>query len=1129
MKTRTYLTITPDDKKDALRAAGRLPDGGYPLEYDRSQKLWFAGPDADLDKIKAWLPENTVTGQVKDVAYDLSPAEEFGQVLRDAGFVLPGGELPEMDGKRHRVATEGDSHGKKSGVYQGYMNGRPAGWYQDHRASEEKVKWTSSGQFQQDPAEMMKQRALSAQNRWDRDAQAQADYARMARTLAGQWQKMPVPSDVHPYLARKGVPAADGVKLDKYDNLVIPLRNVAGDIRTLQYIKPDGTKNLKKGAEKTGNFFVVGGELSPQRPVLYAEGYATAASLHLATGMPVVMTVDAGNLVTVSRNLKERYPDNHHIILGEDDFTKTNNLGEQDNKGAKKAQEAAAAINGIYIIPSFSESERAQAFAGTASFSDFNDIHVANGLNAVREQLAPIFDELIPDWRQSFTETHSMPDNDIRQDDPAVSFPDITDYPDFGDDIHEAFAPPEDIPESTLTSAQAQDLPEPSPEIAPPEPSVPPLAPEAEATPPLSPDDRASQQVPEEPVLNVEPTAPDAVGASPAETASLSAAETPVVTNATTDNPDLQNAPLAEAINVQMPQADSPPPVDAAAETQLADASIPPVTEPPLKKVSSPEEPQQPAAADTDTVPAQENGFSFTFGRLPGDTSPGGPEVARINLDELLQGLTSRQEDRTWVYALDGEDAFRDYGDRIVMASPQASENDRMILAALLSAKANQRGAVEVTGSPEFIQRTLTLIADHNIEVHLKNPQQREQFEALLQARAAEVMAKNGINISTPGQESAPSPVVDTPPAAPGPTPIAPGNDTASQAPSKVAGPSTPEMTVFEKETLRTGLTGKLLESGRAPYQFDKANTDSFYVQLRTKAGNKTYWGVELEQALKDSGQKQGDMVKLQYLGKKPVTINVPLTNAEGVVTGYERQEKHRNHWSLTPAQDNHLLVADRHHVAPAELSAYDGNAFWQLQHQIVKAAALSLSLPDPTGHGLLYTGPDGEGQKPPQSPPENAVVPALSKAAGSVVMQAAGAEGELLAHLVKGHGDYLQGVMRHEGELRHVLARVCTGANGNTWLTVNTVSDTGALALIGHGSAVNAVKNGEAPRDTFAFQLKGKDSPKFAVPLTSPEKIPPALHSKLGFDKPWTPPKAPEPEQAPRAQVKPANQPQPM
>ncbi|MNB70170.1 DNA primase TraC [compost metagenome] len=1109
MQKRTYLTITPDSKKDALRAAGRLASGDYALEYDRSEKLWFAKPDADLEKVKAWLPENTALNLNQTTTDNLTPAEEFAQVLQDAGFILPANGLPEMDGKRHRVATEGDKTGATSGVYQGFLDGRPAGWYQDHRASEGKVNWTSTGSHTYDPAEAIKQRALTAQKRWDREIASQLEFSKMGKTLTRQWSKMPPAPDTHAYLARKGVPAAEGVRLDKYDNLVIPLRNSAGELRTLQYIKPDGTKNLKKNAEKTGNFFVVGGELSPQRPVLYAEGYATAASLHLATGMPVVMTVDAGNLVTVSRNLKERFPDNHHIILGEDDFTKTNTRGEQDNKGAKKAQEAAAAINGIYIIPSFTESERAQAFAGTAAFSDFNDVHVANGLDAVREQLAPVFDELIPDWRQTLTETHSMPDNDIRQDEPAVPFADITDYPDFGAEFQEAFPQFDDFlnntpdPASTLTGSEEMAA--------------------------HAPDEQATLQISDEPVLSPEPAIPDA---TPGETPPVTAVDVPPVINDATDNTDQQSAPQADTVNAEVPPEASPLVPDAMAEELVADASIPPVTEPPLKTASSQEEQPQQPAAENDATPVAENGFAFTFGRLPGDVSPEAPEVARINLDELLQGLTSRQEDRTWVYALDGEDAFRDYGDRIVMASPQASENDRMILAALLSAKANQRGAVEVTGSPEFIERTLTLIADHNIDVHLKNPQQREQFEALLQARAAEATAKNGLTISTPGQEASPSPAANASPASPAaqdaPLPAS-GNDAATQAPPKVPQPAAPEMSVFEKETLRTGLTGKLLESGRAPYQFDKANTESFYVQLRTKTGNKTYWGVELEQALKDSGQTHGDMVKLQYLGKKPVTVNVPVTDKDGVVTGYERQEKHRNHWSMTPAQDNRLLVADRHNVAPAELSAYDGNAFWQLQQQVVQAAALSLSVPDPRGHGLLYTGPDGEGQKPPQSPPENAVVPALSKAAGSVVMHAAGAEGELLAHLVKGHGDYLQGVMRHEGELRHVLARVCTGANGNTWLAVNTVADSGALALIGHGSAVNVMNNGEAQRDTFAFQLNGKDAPKFAVPLISPEKIPPALHSKLGFDKPWTPPKAPEPEQAPRAQAKPANQPQPM
>ncbi|ALX97571.1 hypothetical protein AV650_29005 (plasmid) [Serratia fonticola] len=126
MQKRTYLTITPDNKKDALRAAGRLDDGKYALEYDRSEKLWFAVADADLEKVKAWLPENTVTDVGQTITDNLTPAEEFAQVLKDAGFILPGNGLPEMDGKRYRVAIEGGKPGNVDGAYQGFLDGRPA-------------------------------------------------------------------------------------------------------------------------------------------------------------------------------------------------------------------------------------------------------------------------------------------------------------------------------------------------------------------------------------------------------------------------------------------------------------------------------------------------------------------------------------------------------------------------------------------------------------------------------------------------------------------------------------------------------------------------------------------------------------------------------------------------------------------------------------------------------------------------------------------------------------------------------------------------------------------------------------------------------------------------------------------
>ncbi|WP_435956121.1 LPD7 domain-containing protein [Dryocola sp. BD626] len=1061
MQKRTYLTILPDNRTVALRAAGKLANGENALEYDRSQKLWFAKDGADLERIKAWLPESTVAGNTVTVGTDLSPQEEFAKVLEDADFVL--NDLPLMDGKLHRVPTKDDTNGKQSGVYRGYLDGRPAGWFQNHRASEGKVNWTSTGSFTWDPADAIRQKALQAQKRWDREQKELADFDRMGKNLTRQWEKMPAPADDHRYLVRKGVPATDGVRQDKYGNLVIPLSNTHGNIRSLQYIDPDGKKNLKKDAEKSGNFFVVGGVLNPGGPVLYAEGYATAASLNMATGLPVVMTVDAGNMVTVSQKLKEAYPDVPHIILGEDDFTR------KDNKGLLKAEEAARNIGGVYVIPVFTDSERAQAFAETASFSDFNDIHASRGLDAVRDQLAPVLDPLIPGWRDSFLQENlSMPDSD------------------------KTTTVEEDIYHEYLAGTQNDDLKtSPVPEVTLTQPATEQPVPEANAAQPA-----------------VEQTGPEANAVQPV-------IEQPVPeTNATQP---VTEQPVPEA-NAAQPVTEQPVPE--------ANAAQPAVEQP---------GPDAMATKPADELAAPENGFAFTFGRLPGDVSPDteAPTVARIDLDELLQGLTSRQDGNTWVYALEGKDAFRDYGDRIVMASPEASENDRMILAALLSARANNRGAVEVTGSPEFITKTLTLIADHNIEIHLKNPEQRAQFEALMASRNEQKVPENGMTMTQPEQ----APVSDVTPSPSTAAQNAPAQPTAvPSAKPPAAAPDAAEtqkpvqpMSVIERETLRAGLTGKLMDAGPAPYQFNEKNTPSYFVTLRTKQGAKTFWGVELEQALIDSGKQPGDLVKLQFKGKTAVTVNVPVKNADGVVTGFMPHETHRNQWNITPAVNNQLLTDNPDKVAPAQLAAYDGNAFWQVQAQVMQQGNLTLATPPAQGHSLLYTGPDGKGQPAPEQAPANTPVPVQSKAAGSLVMQAFDADGQVLAHLVKGHGDYLQGVVRHENELRHVLGRLCTTSEGDRFLALNNVRDDGSLHAIGHASPVNKLKGTEVNYDTFAFQLTGKDAPKFAVPLVSPEKIPPALHSKLGFTQAYTPPKAEEAAPQPRQQAKPAMQHQPM
>lgn len=407
MQARTYLTITPDNRAEAIRRAGKLPDGRNTLEYDPDEKLWFAREGADLTRLTDWLPENTVTGNVVTTDNNLSPQEEFAGVLKDAGFILPRG-IAIMDGKIQRVPTREDTDGKTSGVYRGYLDGHPAGWYEDHRSADGQVNWTSTGNRTWDPARQIQERAMSAQRHWDRARETQAGYDRMAARLSEQYRRMPEATDAHPYLQRKGVPAMPCLRLDRYDNLVIPLQNTDNHLRILQYIKPDGSKLLKKDAEKSGNFFVVGGELRNGRPFMYAEGYATAATLHLASGLPVVMTVDAGNMVTVAGKLKEKYPDSTHIIAGDDDMTR------EKNKGQIKAQQAAELTGGPLIMPQFTDDERQRAHEKSASFSDFNDIHAARGLDAVRAQLAPVLDPLCPGWQQPHQKDITMPDEQTR-------------------------------------------------------------------------------------------------------------------------------------------------------------------------------------------------------------------------------------------------------------------------------------------------------------------------------------------------------------------------------------------------------------------------------------------------------------------------------------------------------------------------------------------------------------------------------------------------------------------------------------------------------------------------------------------------------------------------------------------
>ena len=111
-----------------------------------------------------------------------------------------------------------------------------------------------------------------------------------------------------------------------------------------------------------GGHFVIG-DVERPGPVLIAEGYATAATLHELTGMPAIVAFNAGNLVPVAQTWRQLHPDRPIYIAGDNDHRRE--AEGKPNVGREKAEEAAAAIGGFALLPAFAEQD-----AGT----DWNDL-----------------------------------------------------------------------------------------------------------------------------------------------------------------------------------------------------------------------------------------------------------------------------------------------------------------------------------------------------------------------------------------------------------------------------------------------------------------------------------------------------------------------------------------------------------------------------------------------------------------------------------------------------------------------------------------------------------------------------------------------------------------------------------
>lgn len=114
------------------------------------------------------------------------------------------------------------------------------------------------------------------------------------------------------------------------------------------------------------------------------------------------------------------------------------------------------------------------------------------------------------------------------------------------------------------------------------------------------------------------------------------------------------------------------------------------------------------------------------------------------------------------------------------------------------------------------------------------------------------------------------------------------------------------------REASKRVYLGKVEDHGKAPYDNNPKNEESYFVKVQTSRGERTVWGADLERAVTDGGVKKGDQIALIEEGRKAVTVQTPIRDEQGNITGTKSVDTHRNTWSATKLEQISEVARDK-------------------------------------------------------------------------------------------------------------------------------------------------------------------------------------------------------------------------
>ncbi|RLW63966.1 MAG: DNA primase [gamma proteobacterium symbiont of Stewartia floridana] len=287
---------------------------------------------------------------------------QFESAMRETGIEPPENLI--ADGELHRFSSNGKPT-DSAGYYILHGDGIPAGHFGCWRTGISQDWRADTGQaFSAEEKREYAQRMEMIREK--RAAEDQKRKAQARQTAEEKWTNAKPETGIHKYLSNKGI-SGHGLRSDGF-NLLVPLRDENGTLHSIQSIDPNGSKKFLSGGRVKGCYYPIG---KPNGALCIAEGFATGASIHEATGQAVAVAFNSGNLKPVAEALRKKLPNIKLLLCADDD------VNTEGNPGITKATEAAKAVGGVVVVPDFGDSRPEGA-------TDFNDLHQINGLESVK-------------------------------------------------------------------------------------------------------------------------------------------------------------------------------------------------------------------------------------------------------------------------------------------------------------------------------------------------------------------------------------------------------------------------------------------------------------------------------------------------------------------------------------------------------------------------------------------------------------------------------------------------------------------------------------------------------------------------------------------------------------------------